>query len=92
MAEKKQERIRVRVQHRQQLIDTIVYLCPNHRGGTTIDWCESWDGTRTNCTGRCTYNGGGSCSQVTDFFKTFVKFVNKELSFDSSVQKDGKSK
>ncbi len=73
---------RVRVQNRQALIDTLVYLCPNHYGGTGIDsCCEEWDGTRTNCTGRGTYSGGCTCSYITNFFKTYTKFVNKEMSF-----------
>lgn len=42
---------------------------------------ENPDGTRTNCTGRCTYTGSGACEQVTQFFKTYLKFVNKEIEF-----------
>lgn len=83
MAEKKKKKSGVRVANKQAWIDTFVYLCPQHRGGTScFDYCESWDGKRTNCTGRCTYHGGGACTQVTQFFQTFIKFVNGELSFE----------
>lgn len=73
----------VRVANRQAWVDTFVYLCPQHRGGTGIgEYCEHFDGSRTNCTGRCTYTGGGACEQVTQFFKTYIKFLNGELSFE----------
>lgn len=72
----------IRVANRQAWVDTFVYLCPQHRGGTGAgEYCEHYDGTRTNCTGRCTYTGSGACEWVTQFFKTYVKFVNKEIEF-----------
>lgn len=73
----------IRVPNRQAWVDTFVYLCPYHEGGTScFDYCGMYEGKRTNCVGRCTYNGGGACTQVTQFFKTFIKFVNGELSFE----------
>lgn len=85
MVKKKEEMTKkkgIRVANRQAWVDTFVYLCPCHRGGTGPgEYCENPDGTRTNCTGRCTYTGSGACEQVTQFFKTFVKFVNKKIEF-----------
>lgn len=79
----KKKKSGVRVANRQAWVDTFVYLCPQHRGGTSVyDYCEHFDGTRTNCTGRCTYNGSGGCTQVTQFFKTYIEFLNGELSFE----------
>ena len=79
----KKKKSGVRVANRQAWVDTFVYLCPQHRGGTSVyDYCELSDGTRTNCTGRCTYNGSGACTQVTQFFKTYIEFLNGELSFE----------
>lgn len=72
----------VRVANRQAWVDTFVYLCPHHRGGIGPgEYCESFDGTRTNCTGRGTYAGSGACSHVMRYFKTYIKFLNKELEF-----------
>lgn len=72
----------IRIANRQAWVDTFVYLCPQHRGGTGLgEYCEAPDGTRTNCTGRCTYTGSGACEQVKQFFKTYIKFVNKEIEF-----------
>ncbi|WP_419570538.1 hypothetical protein, partial [Prevotella sp.] len=70
----------IRVANRQAWVDTFVYLCPQHRGGTGPgEYCESFDGTRTNCTGRCTYTGSGACEQVKQFFQTYIKFLNKDI-------------
>lgn len=72
----------IRVANRQAWVDTFVYLCPQHRGGTGPgEYCESFDGTRTNCTGRFTYTGSGACEQVKQFFQTYIKFLNKEIEF-----------
>ncbi len=72
----------IRVANRQAWVDTFVYLCPQHRGGMGGgEYCELFDGSHTNCTGRCSYQGGGACEQVTRFFKTYIKFLNKELEF-----------
>ena len=80
--EEKKKKKGIRVANRQAWVDTFVYLCPQHRGGTGPgEYCEHPDGTRTNCTGRCTYTGSGACEQVTQFFKTYIKFVNKEIEF-----------
>ena len=72
----------IRMANRQAWVDTFVYLCPQHRGGTGPGgYCESTDGIRTNCTGRCTYTGSGACEQVKQFFQTYIKFLNKEIEF-----------
>lgn len=80
--EAKKKKTAIRVPNRQAWVDTFVYLCPQYRGGTGVgEYCEHPDGTSTNCTGRCTYTGSGACEQVTQFFQTFIKFVNKEIEF-----------
>ena len=49
--EKKEEKKKkgIRVANRQAWVDTFVYLCPHHRGGTGPgEYCDQPDGTRTN--------------------------------------------
>lgn len=72
----------IRIANRQAWVDTFVYLCPYHCGGMGAgEYCQSPDGTRTNCTGRCTYTGAGACEHVKQFFQTYIKFVEGELRF-----------
>ena len=48
----------IRIANRQAWVDTFVYLCPQHRGGTGPgEYCEAPDGTRTKLHGQMHLHG-----------------------------------
>ena len=71
MAKKQQNVVKIT---RQLLTDALVWNCPRYVRDGACSRCDNFDGTYTNCVGKC-----GQCSQVTDIFKTMVKIQNGEI-------------
>lgn len=72
---------RIPLNKKQAWVDTFTYLCPYHDGGTGPgERCLAGGEPYTNCTGHGTFGAGG-CSHVMEYFKTYAKFVKKELEF-----------
>lgn len=72
----------IRIPHMREWMATFVYMCPWHEGdvGGVNEHCTQGGKPYTNCTGMGTFSSSG-CTQVKDFFDTYIKFVNGELKF-----------